>query len=142
MKRIIEWILAAIGALICVIGAVLVWQSQPATPFGPMPILALMQMAIFGFVGLVGVSLDDGNRSQNWGYITWVICGSLLALAILGVWTIAPIVLSAVFAFVIAAILADSRRKRKILPDLGIFTISTVGNFVFLFLLIVIGSPR
>lgn len=143
MRRLTEWIFATIGAVVCVAGAIVIWQAQSSSvglSLWPMPALALLEMALLGLAGLIGVALDSGGHTLRWGIIIWAVCGGLTALMIIGAWTIGPILLLAVLAFAIAAVLADRRRQRKVLPDLGVFTVSTVSNAVILFLFIVAAS--
>jgi len=56
MKRIIEWILAVIGAIMCIGGAASIWIAQaasnhPGFSLWPMPALVLIEIALLGIVG-------------------------------------------------------------------------------------------
>jgi hypothetical protein len=51
MKHIIEWVLAGIGAILCVGGAAITWLSQtspnmPSVFLWPLPALVLIEVAI------------------------------------------------------------------------------------------------
>ncbi len=127
MKRIIEWILAGIGAIMCIGGAASIWAQQqtfdtPGLSLWPMPAIILLEVAILGAVGFIGIVLEPRQLSTGWGFLIWIVCGGLLGLSILGEIGISVIVLLAAPAlfFFGAAILADIRRKREVLPDLGI----------------------
>jgi hypothetical protein len=142
MKRIIEWILAGIGAIICIGGAASFWIQQPA--FGTpglslwlMPAILLWEVAILGVVGFFGIVLEPRQLSTGRGFLIWIACGGLLGLSILGIIAFSVIFLLAVpaLSFFGAAILADIRRKRNILPDLGVLVVSGVANFGLFYLI-------
>src|SRR5664280_627068 len=142
MKRIIEWILAGLGAIMCIWGAVSVWIPQaadnpPGFSLWPMPALILIEVAILGVVGFLGIALEPRQLSTRWGFLIWIACGALLGLSILGEISISIIVLlgAPALAFGGAAILADIRRKRKVLPDLGIVVASVIANFGLFYLI-------
>ena len=73
--------------------------------------------------------------------LIWIACGAPLGLSVLGAMSVSVIVLLAVPALVFggAAILADIRRGRKILPDLGVLAVSGIANFGLFFAFITIG---
>jgi hypothetical protein len=117
MKRIIEWILACIGAIICIGGAASIWVQQPTfnTPglsLWPMPAILLLEVAILGVVGFLGIVLELRQLSTGRGFLIWIACGGLLGLSILGIIAFSVIFLLAVpaLSFFGAAILADIRR--------------------------------
>lgn len=143
MKRIIEWVLAGIGAIICVGGAASIWLSQaspnsPDVSLWPLPALVLIEVAILGLAGFNGVVLDNQQHSVRWDRVIWIACGGLTALAIIGAFSVSVVVLLAVPALLFggAAILADIRQHRNMLIDLGIFTASAIANFALIFALI------
>ena len=137
-----EWVLAGIGAILCVGGAAITWLSQassnsPNVSLWPLPALVLIEVAILGLVGFSGVVLDN-QQSSRWGHVMWIACGGLTALAIIGAFSVSVVVLLAVpvLLFSGAAILADIRQHRNILTQLGLFTVSVVANLAFIFALI------
>jgi hypothetical protein len=136
MKRILEWILAGIGAIMCIWGATSIWIPQaadnpPGFSLWPLPALIVIEVALLGIVGFLGIALEPKRLSTNWGLLVWIACGALLGLSILGELSISVIVLLAApaLAFGGAAILADIRLKRKMLPDLGVLVVSGIANF-------------
>jgi hypothetical protein len=142
MKRVVEWILAGIGAIICIGGAASFWVEQPTfnTPglsLWPMPAILFLEVAILGGVGLFGIVLEPPQLSNGWGFLVWIACGGLLGLSILGIIAFSAIFLLAApsLAFFGAAILADIRRKRKMLPDLGVLVVSGIANFGLFYLI-------
>ena len=143
MKRIIEWVLAGIGAILCVGGAAITWLSQtspnmPSVFLWPLPALVLIEVAILGLAGFSAVILDNEQHSPWWGGVLWIACGGLTALAIIGAFSVSVVVLLAVptLLFASAAVLADSRRHRNMLTDLGLFSVSAVTNVLLIFTLI------
>ena len=143
MKRIIEWVLAGIGAILCVGGAAITWLSQasfnsPNVSLWPLPALVLIEVAILGLAGFSGVVLDNQQQSSRWGRVMWIACGGLTALAVIGAFSVSVVVLLVVPALLFsgAAILADIRQHRNMLTDLGLFTVSAVANLALIFALI------
>ena len=62
--------------------------------------------------------------------------GVFLSLAVLGAWSIGPSVVPALLALVAAAILADVRRKPKVLTQVGWFVGGVMGEAVIMLLAI------
>mgnify|MGYP001570782673 CR=1 FL=1 len=146
MKRTIEWILASIGAVMCIGGAASVWIPQaasnpPGTSLWPMPALLLTEVALLGMAGFLGIGLEPQPLSARWGFLVWIACGGLIALSVIGAMSVSVIVLLAVpaLAFGGAAILADRRRGRKLLSDLGVLAVSGIANLGLLFGVLVLG---
>jgi FtsH-binding integral membrane protein len=143
MKRTLEWILAGIGAIMCIWGADSVWISQaaPSSPPGfslwPMPAFLLTEVALLGVVGFLGIALEPRQLFTRWGFLVWIVCGGLLGLSILGDLSVSVIALLSAPALVFggAAILANIRRKRKMLPDLGVLVVSGIANFGLFYLI-------
>ena len=143
MKRIIEWVLAGIGAILCVDGAAITWLSQassnsPDVSLWPLPALVVIEVAILGLAGFSGVVLDNQQQSSRWGRVMWIACGGLTALAVIGAFSVSVVALLVVPALLFsgAAILADIRQHRNMLTDLGLFTVSAVANLALIFALI------
>jgi hypothetical protein len=141
MKRIIEWILAGIGAIMCIGGAASFWVQQstfdnPGLSLWPMPAILLLEVAILGVVGFLGIILETRQLFTYWGFLVWITCGGLLGLSILGGIAFSVIFLLAApaLAFFGAAILADIRRKRNMLPDLAVLVVSGIVNFGLFYL--------
>ena len=146
MKRTIEWTLAAIGVILCIGGTAPIWIPQaafnpPGYSLWPMPALLFIEVALLGVVGFLGIALEPQFLSTLWGTLVWITCGGLLALSLLGAISISVIVFLALpgLAFGGAAILADRRRERKMLPDLGVLAVSGIANFGLFFAIITIG---
>ena len=147
MKRMIEWILAGIGAIMCIGGAASIWIPQaasnpPGISLWPMPAFLLIEVALLGVLGFLGIVLEPRQSSGPWGWLVWVACGGLLGLSILGEMSVSVIVLLAAPALVFggAAILADLRRGRKILSDLWFLVVSGIANFGLFFVIAAIGK--
>jgi hypothetical protein len=102
----------------------------------------LIEVAILGVVGFLGIVLEPRQSSGSWGWLVWVACGELLGLSILGELSVSVIVLLAAPALVFggAAILADLRRGRKILSDIWFLAVSGIANFGLIFVIAAIGK--
>jgi hypothetical protein len=136
MLDALEKILAGIGALACVMDAVIFWQYQAGSgELWPLPALVLIEVALLGLTGLLAVSLDSAERSLSWGRVTWIACGALAGLMVLGAFTIGMGLVPAVIAFSGAAVLADRRRGRRVLPQLGGFGAGILGSALLLLIL-------
>jgi hypothetical protein len=136
MKRMLEWIFASIAAILCIGGAALLWINQagnnpPGVSLWPLPALVLIEIITLGLAGFLGSVVEPCQSSARWGYLAWIACGGLLGLSILGAAGFSIIFLLFVpgLAFFFAALLADDRRGRKLLPDLGALGASAVINF-------------
>lgn len=146
MKRPIEWTLAAIGVILCIGGTASIWIPQatsnpPGYSLWPMPALLFIEVALLGIVGFLGIALEPQSLSSRWGTLVWIASGGLLALSVLGAISVSFIVFLALpgLAFGGTAILADRRRERKMLPDIGVLAVSGIANFGLFFALITIG---
>jgi hypothetical protein len=106
-----------------------------------LPALLFIEVALLGVVGFLGIALEPQPFSSPWGTLVWIACGGLLALSILGAISVSVIVFLALpgLAFGGAAILADRRRERKMLSDLGFLVVSGILHFGLFFALITIG---
>jgi len=129
--------------MLCVGGAASIWLSQvspnrPSVSLWPLPALVLIDIAVLGLAGFSGVVLDNQQHSLQWGRVIWIGCGGLTALAIIGAFGVSVVALSVVPALLFggAAMLADIRRHRNLLTDLGVFTVSVVANLALIFALI------
>jgi hypothetical protein len=142
MKRTLEWLLAGLGAIMCIGGAISIWIPQaadnpPGFSLWPLPVLLIIGVALLGVMGFLGIALEPQKISSRWGFLIWIACGTLLGLSILGEISISVIVLlgAPALTFSGAAILADIRRERKILPDLGILVACIIASFGLFFLI-------
>ena len=124
----------------CIGGEVSIWISQASPPgfsLWPMPASLLSEIALLGVVGFLGIALEPQQLSTRGGLLVWIACGGLVGLSVLGAIGFSVIVFLAApaLAFFGAAILADLRRKRKMLPDLGVLVVSGIANFGLFYLI-------
>ena len=137
-KRIIQWVLAAVGASICAGAALVVWQSQPYGAW-PFPALYLIEIVALGMAGFIGL-ISSFRGAARWGSVPWGIAGALLAFVILGAWTIGLLLLPAMLAFLIAAAVADVGSNQRWIRHLGTFIIAGVSQASLMFVVIVLRS--
>lgn len=132
MKRKIRWALASVGAAICIAATAVFSPSQSSCP---VPTLVLVELALLGLAGFAAVALATKRSSPRWGAASWAVCGGLLALVFIGVWSVAPWVMMALLALVAAAMLGGRPESPRMLARLGILTLSAIVNFGLLFAL-------
>ena len=135
MTRALEWVLGMLGAALCVAGTIVVWQYlhafNSATPYArqelwPFPGGYLVEMIVLGIVGLASVAFNKAPHSRRWGGVTWSVAGAVLGFAVLGALSIGPLYLPTAVAFAGAALLADRRRGRSVVRDLGLVVLAAV----------------
>jgi hypothetical protein len=140
MQRLTESILAVLGALLCIAGAIGFWQhAQRSSPYAsvwPLPALVLIEWLLLGMVGAIAALAERQSARSVWTTIRWIVCGALFGLLIMGGFSIGPLVLLAALAFLCAAILTDHRYQRKVGAQVGLLTAGTVGNIGLLLTLI------
>jgi hypothetical protein len=112
VRRIIQWVLAAVGAGICIGVAAVFWRSQ-SDHLWPIPGLYLIEVAALGVAGFVSLTAR-AKPGSGWRIVPWIVAGMLLAFVILGAWTIGQPLFPAMLAFLIAAILAGLQSKSLI----------------------------
>ena len=115
VRRTSELFLATFGAGVLVALAGSVWYNEAASGGieWPLPALVLLAVGGFGVVGLAAVSLDTGPWAYCWGALMWVVMGALVAVMVVGFFSIGPLMFPAVVAFGVAGVLADWRHGRK-----------------------------
>ena len=125
--RSYERFLAVVGAIVCVITCVRIWQvlQLDYSPGGPQPIwplpgLYLLEMVAAGLIGAFSVVNAKAEQSPIWGAVTWAVAGVLVAFVVMGAWSIGLLFLPAALIFTIVAILSDRRRSQSIVVHLGI----------------------
>ena len=137
-RRSSELVLAAFGASISVGIAAVVWRTEsgPGGEFWPLPALFLLELGVLGLIGLAAIVLDSEENSIRWGSVSWATIGGLGAVMLLGAFSIGPMVFPVVLAFSIAGVLADLRRGRRILENIGLATVFGIGNLLLLLTLV------
>ncbi len=144
MRRSLEWILAAAGALLAVGGAVQLTLNQVAGPgagpLWPLPGLVLLDVGLLGLAGFAGVAFDDGRRASRWPQATWVASGGLAAVGAIGWFGMSVIffALGPALLFGLAVLLAGRRQGRGLQPGLSTFVLSAGVNALLVAALIVL----
>ena len=131
--RWVEYILAVLGAGICIGGALLF--SNPFVPFALTPPgrtlrpslqFYLFELALLGFVGLVSVLANTSIDKFPWRAVTWFVVGAVTAFMWLGADSGGLLLLWAIAAFLIAALLADYREHYSIGGHLGLSAVAAI----------------
>jgi len=60
VSRVAEWILAVVGAAICIASATFVYASGPDPRRWPFPTLVMLGWPVFGLAALLGVAFETG----------------------------------------------------------------------------------
>jgi hypothetical protein len=114
-RHSMEWVLSILGALNCILVAV-VFAIPNITGAGltniwPFPLIYFIEISVLGIVCVIAVSKLKNNSESRWSGIPWICSGILLALVILGAWTIGFFLIPAMILFLIVGILADRRTQ-------------------------------
>ncbi|MBI2955885.1 MAG: DUF2867 domain-containing protein [Acidobacteria bacterium] len=130
-RRIAKWGLALLGAAVCLA------TTRYETPGHacPVPVPVLVDLAVLGVVGLAIVIVESQKPSLIWARASWAVCGSLVALVFICVWSLAPWVLLGAVALGGVALLSQKLLSRQTLVGLGILVVAATVNFVPLFVL-------
>lgn len=116
--RALEWLLSLLGALNCILVAVVFTSSQSAgvelISIWPLPLIYFIEISILGILCVLAVGMLRNNSDSKWFAIPWICSGVLLAFVILGAWTIGFYLIPAMILFLIVGILADKRTKGEI----------------------------
>jgi hypothetical protein len=111
----IEWLLAAVAALVCFALPVLV-VSSPGNAGGitsqwPMPGLILLEIALLGLAGFAGIAGLLSQPRLHGPTLAWVASGALAALGVIGAYGVSVVffALAPAVLFGLAAALADRR---------------------------------
>lgn len=152
VTRIVEWLLGLIAVVTSVAGVFIVLQqlngiqysgpmlSALFTDLWPLPSLVLIGWVLLSLVGLWGIALDArmaSSLNQNGEMLTGFAGGALLALALLGMFSIGPLVLIAALALTLAACLAALRTRHSIGRTLLAVLIGAATSFLLLVILII-----
>lgn len=139
---VIEIVIGAVGALNCVIVPVLfsysiIYQQLELFPtLFPFPGLYFMEIILFGGLGLTAVFFNLNHLHRFWSWIPWISSGFLLAMVILGAWSIGFFLIPAMLAFLIVGILIDRRLKGNSALHLIYFVAAGISQALLVFLFI------
>jgi hypothetical protein len=140
--RLASWVFAALGAAISLSGAVGFAAQQSSAPgesIWPLPGLVLLDWAIFGMAGLVGVLSAENSQHLSWFDASWFAVGALLPLVILGALSIGPFVFFSLVALSIAVFLTSLQLKINLVPRFKYLLIGMVANLALLLGVILLG---
>ncbi len=146
--RKIEILLGFFGMGICLGSVYWAWRlpnspldSTQNSVLSP-PGLYLIEMAVLGVLGMVGVVADSPPCSRRWGWVAWWAAGAILGFSVLGALTVGPLFLPAGIALLGAGILADRRRNQSLFRHLGILVLAGLLQAGLIIGLILLKSPN
>jgi hypothetical protein len=130
--RLLEWVLATIGAASTIAVALL---SVPAARGDTGASAILGAVAIAGFLGFVATALDDKRGGRRWGAVVSLVAGMLGALVVLAGFSFGLFLVPAALAFLAAAVLAARRQGRSLVRQAGVYVAGALGTALVILLL-------
>lgn len=132
-------VLAFIGALIALSGSWLVFVEQAqfqGARIWPLPGFALVDWAIMGTLGFLGVLFSYRPNGSVWLKTIWFVVGALIPLVVLGAFSIGLFVLISLLFILASSIIISIQKKSKWLWHLGLLMVGVICN-LGLFLLFI-----
>jgi len=121
----LERFLAVIGAAVCLIVSVRVWQVVgDQQPMWPLPGLYVIEMIAVSCIGLLGIIRDDRSGAM----MAWISVGVLFAFVVMGAWSIGFLYLPAALLLVVAAVTADRRHRYRLSLHLVLVVIAAIAQ--------------
>ena len=139
-RRNLEWIFSILGALNCIIVAVLftIYQLPQTggklTDIWPFPLVYLVEIGILGILPVVSVGLLKEDKKSHWTVVPWICSGILIAFVILGAWTIGFYLIPAMLLFLFVGIFADRRTRGDIPLHIIFYVVAAIAQASFVFL--------
>ncbi len=118
-----EQIAVALAAAATLFLTVRIWSQVAVTQTTwPFPALYFIELAALA----LGCALAYTVRSPFRATLTWVTVGVLAAFSILGAWTVGLYYALVTVLFFVMAVMADVRRKVRLLPHVGLGILAAV----------------
>jgi hypothetical protein len=139
MLRGVEWTFTLFGSAVCVWVAIFT-ASQQFNNLWPTPGLFLFEILLLAVVALTSRVVDVGPVKMDYGAISWMTGGVLLAFVILAGFSIGPSLFPAMLAFWLAAAAGDLRQHRSLLTHLALALVAAVFQGALIGLLLLLSS--
>lgn len=139
-RRNLEWIFSILGAVNCIIVAVLFTIYQLPQTGGelidiwPFPLVYLVEIGILGILPVVAVGLMKDNVKSRWSVVPWICSGILVAFVILGAWTIGFYLIPAMLLILFVGIFADRRTHGDIPLHIIFYVVGAIAQASFVLL--------
>ena len=139
-RRSLEWLFSILGALNCIIVALLFAISQLPHPVGgliaiwPFPLFYFIEITLIGILSVLAVSLLRANTKSAWTGIPWLCSGILVAFVILGAWTIGFYLIPAMIFFLLVGVFIDKRTQGDIPLHIIFFVVGGISQAIFVFI--------
>lgn len=136
----IEIVLGVMGALNCIIVPLLfayyiIYERLELFPtLFPLPGLYFLEIILFGILGLIAVFFNSKQLHIFWSAVPWISSGFLLAMVILGAWSIGFFVIPAMLSFLVVGILIDSNLNGNLALHLIYFISAAIAQAVIVFI--------
>ena len=136
-------VVAFVGGILCVIGAIWTYVSQVqfgASPMWPLPGLVLLDWVILGIIGFAAAYITFRKNVVIWQQATWAISGAFIPLIILGGLSIGPFALIQFGLFMVSSLVLSVQRRPKWLENFGLLMLGAIINLVVLSAIITLGG--
>lgn len=137
--RGVEWIFTLFGSAVCVWVAIST-ASQQFNDLWPTPGLFLLEILLLAPAALTSRVVDVGSIKMDYGAISWMAGGVLLAFVILAGFSIGPFLFPAMLAFWLAAAAGDLRQHRALSTHFALALLAAVCQGVLIGLLLLLTS--
>lgn len=139
-RRKLEWVFSILGALNCTIVAVVFTIAQLPQPGGmlieiwPFPLFYLIEIILLGILCIIAVGMLSRDTKSSWSGIPWICSGILVALVVLGAWTIGFYLIPAMLLFLFVGIFADRRTQGDIPLHIIFYVAGAIAQASFVYL--------
>jgi hypothetical protein len=124
-----ERFLAVVGATVCLIVSVRIWQVLGSQqPMWPLPGLYVLELLAVSAVGMLGIFRDGSEQFASGATLTWAAVGVLFGFGVMGAWSIGLVYLPVAAIFLIAAIVSDRRRHQTSAAHVGVGVLAALAQ--------------
>jgi hypothetical protein len=138
---LVELIAVLVGAAGCMWVAV-VFGSLQFNDLWPTPGLFFIEIVSLGLIALFSRLGDTRTTSRDYGAITWIVSGALLAFVLLGILSIGPFLIPSMFAFALAGACGDLRKGRNMPVHIRLAFVAAVAQAGLIAMFLILSSGR
>jgi hypothetical protein len=138
----LEWFLVIVGAAVCLVVSVRLWQVMYApvpgaveTATNALPGLYVLEMLILSGIGIIGTF-------RGWVRAMWAVAGAVVAFGVMSAWSIGFAFLPPAFLFTLAAILATRRKRQNLIANALVWVGAGITQVSMMLIVIRIVEPN